>query len=315
MAKVDVVVPCYNYGRFLEACVESILLQSIKDIRVLIIDDASSDDSIVVAKKLARSDSRVSVTFHSQNQGHIETYNEGIAWASADYFLLLSADDLLVDGALQRATEVMDENPDIGLTYGECKLWFDHLPLPVISSEESYTWARHDLIAEMCATSKNLVPTPTAIARTQCQKAVGGYRESLPHTGDMEMWLRFAANCAVAKIDTIQAIYRRHSTAMSNPYFAERMSDLRQRQLAFNSFFDECANRISNSRSLRALARQTLAHHVFRSGVGLVRRGRFREGFDFIRGSIEMDPWLCYVPPFWHNEFRKLGHKSYPVST
>ena len=50
MAKVDIVVPCYNYGRFLEACVESILRQSITDIRVLIIDDASSDDSLLVAK-------------------------------------------------------------------------------------------------------------------------------------------------------------------------------------------------------------------------------------------------------------------------
>ena len=80
MAKADVVVPCYNYGRFLEACVESILRQSITDIRVLIIDDASSDDSLLVAKQLAQRDSRVTVVSHSQNKGHIETYNEGIAW-------------------------------------------------------------------------------------------------------------------------------------------------------------------------------------------------------------------------------------------
>lgn len=315
MAKVDIVVPCYNYGRFLGACVGSVLDQSVADLRVLIIDDASSDDSLAVARRLARDDRRVSVISHTRNKGHIQTYNEGIEWASADYFLLLSADDLLVDGALQRATEIMDANPDIGLTYGECKLWFDHLPLPVIPSKGSYTWARHDLIAEMCASSKNLVPTPTAIARTRCQKAIGGYRESLPHAGDMEMWLRFAANCSVAEIDAVQAIYRRHSTAMSNAYFAERMSDLRQRQLAFNSFFDEYATRLSNSRSLRALARQTLAHRVFRSGVGLVRRGRFKEGFDFIRGSMQMDPRLCYIPPFWHSEFRKWGSKGYRLST
>ena len=257
-------------------------------------------------RKLAQRDARVTLFSHSQNKGHIETYNEGIAWASADYFLLLSADDLLVDGALQRATEVMDANPDVGLTYGECILWFDNLPLPVIPSSENYTWARHDLITEVCATSKNVVPTPTAIARTRCQKAIGGYRASLPHTGDMEMWLRFAANCTIAKIDAIQGIYRRHPTAMANAYFFEhRIRDLRHCRMAFDSFFDECGNRISNSRSLRALARQTLAHRAFRDGVGLVRRGRFKEGFDFIRGSIEMDPLLCYFPPLWHNEFQK----------
>src|SRR5258708_7132537 len=99
MAKVDVVVPCYNYGRFLRSCVGSVLEQSVRDLRVLIIDDASTDDSLSVARKLASDDPRVSVIAHSRNQGHISTYNEGIAWASAGYFLLLSADDLLVVGA------------------------------------------------------------------------------------------------------------------------------------------------------------------------------------------------------------------------
>lgn len=310
MAKVDVVVPCYNYGHFLAACVESVLRQSVGDLRVLIVDDASSDESLAVARRLARDDSRVTVISHTRNRGHIETYNEGIAWASADYFLLLSADDILVDGALQRATEVMDANSDVGLTYGKSILWFDYLPFPDLPSNETYTWVRHDLITEMCATSRNVVPTPTAIARTQCQKAIGGYRASLPHTADMEMWLRFGANCSVAKIDAVQAVYRRHSTAMSNAYFEDRMSDLRQCRLAFDSFFEDCGNRISNSRRLKTLARQTLAHRVFRSGVGLVRRGRFREGFNFIRGSMQMDPWLCYLPPFWRDEFRNRGLKA-----
>ena len=49
MAKVDIVVPCYNYGRFLAACVASVLNQSIADLRVLIIDDASTDNSVSVA--------------------------------------------------------------------------------------------------------------------------------------------------------------------------------------------------------------------------------------------------------------------------
>src|ERR1700754_1240130 len=117
MAKVDILVPCYNYGRFLDGCVRSVLDQSVRDVRVLIIDDASSDDSLAAAEKLDDADHRVSVVAHAQNKGHIQTYNEGIDWADSDYFLLLSADDLLVQGALARATAIMDENQDIGLTY------------------------------------------------------------------------------------------------------------------------------------------------------------------------------------------------------
>jgi glycosyltransferase involved in cell wall biosynthesis len=289
MAKIDVVVPCYNYGRFLNSCVGSVLEQSVRDLRVLIIDDASTDDSLSVAAKLARDDPRVSVVAHSQNKGHISTYNEGIAWASADYFLLLSADDLLVPGALMRAVEIMDKNPDVVLTHGESAIWYQDQPRPLVADRQSYTWARHDLLSEICATATNLVSTPTAIGRTRVQKIVGGYKESLPHSGDMEMWLRFAARGAVARINATQAIYRRHPSAMSNAYFAQMASDHRQRQQAFDSFFDEYDDRLTNSRVLRSVVNRVLAKRAFRCGIGLLRRGRINDGLRLIRHTIDMN--------------------------
>ena len=246
MAKVDIVVPCYNYGRFLEACIQSVLQQSIVDLRVLIIDDASSDNSLSVAKKLAQGDRRVSIISHSENWGHIETYNQGIAWASADYFLLLSADDLLVPGALERAAGVMDADPHVVLTYGEAIVWQDDLPFPNSDVQQSFKWIKHDLVREMCAVGRNLVFTPTAIGRTCVQKFIGGYRVSLPHSGDMEMWLRFAAQGAVAKIDAVQAIYRKHSSNMSDPYY-EYWSDYLHRKAAFDSFFEQHMDYIPES--------------------------------------------------------------------
>jgi glycosyltransferase involved in cell wall biosynthesis len=299
MAKVDVVVPCYNYGRFLTDCVHSVLGQSIADVRVLIIDDASADDSVEVASRLRELDPRVELIAHARNQGHINTYNEGIEWASADYFLLLSADDLLVPGALQRAVEIMEGNPDIVLTHGECIDWHDHLPVPHLEAVRNYTWKRHDLLNEICKTAANVVPTPTAIARTITQKKIGGYKASLPHSGDMEMWLRFSAAGSVARIDAVQAIYRRHSNAMSNPYFAERMTDFRHCQLAFDSFFDDHDSRLENSQRLRTSTHRALAYRVFSSGIRSLRRGRVSEAYQFIRTSMDMDHRLRYLPPVW----------------
>src|SRR5215208_5270612 len=300
MAKVDIVVPCYNYGRFLETCVGSVLDQSVRDLRVLIIDDASSDDSLVVARRLSEAHPAVSVVAHSSNKGHISTYNEGIAWASADYFLLLSADDLLVPGALERAVEIMDENPDIVLTHGECVTWHDNLPIPKLEELQDYTWKRHDLVNDMCTVASNFIPTPTAVARTSTQQKIGGYRASLPHSGDMEMWLRFGANGSVARINAVQAIYRKHSTAMSNAYFAEMLSDYRQCELAFDCFFDEYDDRLAISPGLRLAARRALANRVFRSGISLLRRARFNEGCRLIRMSMDLDHRLRYLPPLWH---------------
>ena len=96
MASVDVVIPCYNYAKYLPRCVASVLSQEGVDVRALIIDDCSTDETPAVGAALAQQDARVLYRRHAKNMRHIATYNEGlIDWASADYCLLLSADDLL----------------------------------------------------------------------------------------------------------------------------------------------------------------------------------------------------------------------------
>jgi glycosyltransferase involved in cell wall biosynthesis len=297
MAKVDIVVPCYNYGRFLEACVRSVLEQSVIDLRVLVIDDASSDDSLSVANKLAETDPRVTVISHSQNWGNIRTYNQGIAWASADYFLLLSADDLLVPGALERATAIMDRHPDIVLTHGNVIVWQDDLPFPEIDVDQGYTWTRQDLIREMCARNYNPVYTATAIARTCVQKAIGGYRPSLPHSGDWEMWLRFAAHGGVASIDAVQGVYRRHSANMSDAYYGVILLHYQQQKEAFDTFFDEYEDRLPDSRSLRAQADRILSEIAYCKGIAELCRGDIRAGLRLLRFSIDINPKLRYRPP------------------
>ena len=299
MAKVDVVVPCYNYGRFLTDCVGSVLGQSIGDVRVLVIDDASSDDSVEVANRMAALDRRVEVIAHARNQGHIKTYNEGIEWASGDYFLLLSADDLLVPGALERAAAVMDRNPAIGLTYGESAMWFRDRPPPLVEPMSRWGWSEQDLLTDLCRTASNFIPTPTAIARTSVQKAVGGYRAALHHSGDLEMWLRFAAHAGVARIDAVQAIYRKHSTAMSNSYVAEMLLDYQQRKAAFDSFFESCGDRLPDLSALRKQTSHSLADQSFQSGIECLRRGRIASGLALLRWAVNLDRRLRHCPPVW----------------
>ena len=94
MSTVDVVIPCYNYAHYLRGCVDSVLSQSGVDVRALVIDDASSDETAQTGYELAGSDPRVEFHRHHKNKGHIATYNEGLAMVSADFVVLLSADDL-----------------------------------------------------------------------------------------------------------------------------------------------------------------------------------------------------------------------------
>ena len=110
MSTIDIVVPCFQYGRFLRDSVGSILRQDIDRLRVLIIDNASTDDSLDVARQLASEDKRVHIVAHDTNLGQQASLNEGIDWATADYFMILDADDVLAPGCLRRAISIMDKD-------------------------------------------------------------------------------------------------------------------------------------------------------------------------------------------------------------
>src|SRR4051794_39820558 len=110
MPSIDVIIPCYNADRFLAQCIQSVLSQNVDDLRIVVIDNASTDDSVEVARRFAAEDSRVEVICHARNLGPIASFNEGVDIARADYFILLCADDLLTGGSLQRAVDVLEGN-------------------------------------------------------------------------------------------------------------------------------------------------------------------------------------------------------------
>lgn len=267
MSRVDVIVPCYRYGHFLAGCVDSVLGQSMGDLRVLIIDDASPDHTGEVAAALAARDGRVEVLRHAVNRGHIATYNEGLAWAAADYVLLLSADDGLMPGALERAVDLMDARSDVVLTHGECAILRSGGEEPAVAAPadgDGWTVATGPaFIKAVCRSAANPVATPTAIGRTAVQKRIGGYRPDLPHAGDMEMWLRFAVEGAVARTGACQAVRRLHGANMSDSYFAAALPDLEQRRLVFDTLFHDHGGQIPDAGRLRALADRALAEEAF----------------------------------------------------
>jgi glycosyltransferase involved in cell wall biosynthesis len=235
--------------------VRSVLTQSIDDVRVLILDDASPDNTAEVAADLLKEDSRIAYRRHTVNKGHIYTYNEGIDWASADYTMILSADDYLLPDALARAATFMDAHSNVGFIFGAAiELHADgttSLPDSAPDSNQKDGWSILNL-SEFIRLSgaSNIVRTPTAIVRTQLQKRLGGYRYELPHSGDMEMWLRLASEASVGVLaGYTQAVYRRHHSNMSLGY--TRLSDLQQRRAALDIFFQSRSHAVSNADLVR----------------------------------------------------------------
>ena len=189
MTSVSVLVPCYNYGHFLEDAVTSVLDdQEGVDVRALILDDASPDDSADMARKIAARDPRVEVTVHTANIGNIATYNEGLLdWADGDYCVLVSADDRLTPGALRRARDLLDTHPGVGFVYG-LSLWFRHdAPLPSARTRVRgwSVWPGQWWLERRFRQAENPITSPEVVVRTSLQKRVGGYDARLPH---LETW-------------------------------------------------------------------------------------------------------------------------------
>jgi glycosyltransferase involved in cell wall biosynthesis len=264
-SSVSVIIPCYNYGHYLPGCVDSVLSQAGVDVDVLVIDDCSTDDSARVGRLLS-SDPRVTFHGHDCNQGHLATYNEGLEWAAGDYTVLLSSDDLLVPGALQRACTVMDTHPEVGMTYGR-SIYFesnDARPAPRVGLPTPEIWDGSDWIAQRCKTATSCISSPEVVVRTSLQRRLGGYRSDLPHAGDLEMWLRFAAHGRVAYLRGVdQAYYRVHPGSMMRTSFNAALSDLQQRKAAFDGMFSVHGAFVRDGdrlhdRADRALAREAL---------------------------------------------------------
>jgi hypothetical protein len=238
---VSVVIPCYNYARYLRGCVGSVLSQTGVQTRVLIIDDTSQDDSADVGRALANEHPNVTFRHHETNKGHIATYNEGLLdWADGDYVTLLSADDMLTEGALGRAVSLMEAHPRVGMVYGRELDMVDDQPPPAVDGRERGTIVTDGgvWLARRSREAVNVVPTPGTVLRTSVQKQVGGYDAALPHAGDFEMWLRVAAVADIGYIRGVpQGLYRIHSASMSQEVYRHRLADVQQRKLVFDAVF------------------------------------------------------------------------------
>jgi hypothetical protein len=262
---VGVIVPCYRYAHVLEGCVASVLEQEGVDVRVLIVDDCSPDDTPAVATRLAAQDPRVEYRRNPENLGLIGTANVGLAWADdKDYTVLISADDLLVPGALQRATAIMEAEPSVGMVYGHAPYWHVGTERPQLKGRWKATqrWRGADWVRLRCRSGHNCISSPEVVVRTVVQRAVGGYDPRCTHCSDLNMWLRIAAVSDVARVRGIaQAIYRVDPNGMLRSAHSA-LGDLRERRATFDSFFETGAERLADADALRAMAGRTLARQA-----------------------------------------------------
>jgi hypothetical protein len=274
--RVSVVIPLYNYGHFLGESVESVLTQDGVDVDVLVIDDASTDDSLRVAQAIAAGDPRIEIVSNPRNIGMVPTINEGLWAVEGEYVVKMDADDLLTPGALARATALLDAHPSAGFVYGFPVTFDQSPPPPARTKVRSWTvWSGHDWLRLRCRKARNCIMQPEVVMRTAVLHAAGKYKPELPHGSDFEMWLRLATLADVGRVNGAhQGYYRIHPQSMQRAINNICLRDLQVAGEIFTQLFAEAGSGLSDTTALARTSRRAVAAHALDHACRAYDEGR-----------------------------------------
>lgn len=298
LPRVSVVIPSYDYGYWLEGCVQAALDQDGVDVDVTIVDDASTDDSVVVARRLAAGDERVHVVARTENRGHIATFNEALWSGTSPYVYKLDPDDVVAPGALRRATDVLDANPAVVFVYGPVETFRGERPDMTTAPappETATVWPGVRWIDRVTRRGLNVIYQPEVVIRRSALEAVGGHLPEVAAASDLNLWLRLARQGDVARVGgAVQGYYRLHEQSMQRTIHAGYLADLSARRDAFDLFFDREGADLAERDRLRlqvhrALAREALGR-VLSAGDKAVGLGA--PAAEYLDFAASLDPDL-----------------------
>ena len=143
MIKVSILVAVYNGARFLPVCLDSLCGQTLGDIQIICIDDASTDDTPRILADYAARDPRISVLRLATNQGQAVARNEGLAHANGAFITMVDADDYLAPDALQKAWNALQADPEADSALFSLMLHHDDshtdTPFPLRTTQQRFT--------------------------------------------------------------------------------------------------------------------------------------------------------------------------------
>jgi len=122
ISTVSLIIPCYNYGHFVAEAIESALLQTYPPDEILFIDDASSDNSVEVAK---RYEPKIRIEVNSRNLGVVENFKKAVSLTNGDYVCFLGADNRFRGDYIEKCKSVLDTYPEVAIAYTHFSLFGD----------------------------------------------------------------------------------------------------------------------------------------------------------------------------------------------
>lgn len=199
---VSIIMTCYNRERYIGKAIQSVLDSTYPDFELIIVDDQSADDTVLIAKSFEVKDSRIKIFINETNLGDYPNRNKAASYAKGKYIKYVDSDDCLYPHGLEVMVNCMERFPDAG--FGLCSLTPDITqPFPfMLVSKEAYEYHFFGLGLF------HKGPLSAIFLRTAFEM-MGGFAEGRM-ISDIDMWHRMALQFPVVVMPGNLVWQRRH---------------------------------------------------------------------------------------------------------
>lgn len=235
MPRVTVITPNYNYARYLPRRLDSILSQTFGDFELVVLDNASTDDSRRVIESYLH-DPRVRAVFNETNNGNVfKQWNLGLRRATGEYVWIAESDDYAEPTLLETLVDRLDRNPGAGLAI--CQSWFvDEHDRTITAEEAGYgPHVEGDFVAngrDFCLghmyECNQIFNASAVLFRRSVLEAAGGAPESMRLCGDYMTYVNMLALSDIVSVSARLNHFRCHrSTSRMRTPLEEALLEIR----------------------------------------------------------------------------------------
>ncbi len=208
MKKVSVVIPCYNMGKYVLEAIDSVIKQTYKNIEIICINDGSTDNSrdIILGSVQKYKNSNIIFIDNDENCGLIKSRNIAISKSSGDYILPLDADDTIEPTYIEKAVNILDKFPNVGIVYSRARYF----------GKKNKEWSLGKFSKSKILYQNQIFSC--AMFRKSDFEKTGGYKDYMKAGyEDWDLWLSFLELGFTAyKIDEILFNYRKYDSNSRN---------------------------------------------------------------------------------------------------
>jgi glycosyltransferase involved in cell wall biosynthesis len=213
---VTIICICYNHEKYVVQALNSIVAQNYKSLEIIILDDCSTDNSVIEIKKWAAQHKVHQLIINSENLGITKSFNKALTYANGDYIMDLAADDYLETAAISTLISVFIENVDTALAYGNTKLVDENDQFIEYYYHNSDEAKSGDIYKDIIGQTLKINSVASMI-KTKVLKELGGYDERLLFE-DLDIWVRLSRSCQITYVDHIIINKRMLSSSLGSQF-------------------------------------------------------------------------------------------------